>query len=340
LVVQGKLRCLGSNQHLKSKFGKGYVLQLKVGQMPLVVGVTPHSRALQVPIDNEDRAIAFVQGVVPSAIVTQRHMGALSFNAEQLQVPALQLRFIVFLSFRQHAATCTPPSHFVNARISLSAAAVRLLREDRGRQGCTGGVGLQHIADHAGAGFYIVRQSGVMRDWRRRLSCSVAAACTYIHIYIHIHTSTFTYTHPQMRSHNHAQSLLVQTPAAATPALAPGLHALRPRFVYGSINKRTAAPGCRCCPAAHASCNTHSEPPALPPLIATFYLFQSVRSLGFRSQEIKQHTPQQTAACSLQFGCIESSTRAAACCPATTALCTYLRIIKVWVNKHALAIAL
>ncbi len=29
-AVQGKLRCLGSNQHLKSKFGKGYVVQLKV----------------------------------------------------------------------------------------------------------------------------------------------------------------------------------------------------------------------------------------------------------------------------------------------------------------------
>ena len=120
-MVQGKLRCLGSNQHLKSKFGKGYVLQLKVGQMPQVVGVTPHSRALQVPIDNEDRAIAFVQGAVPSAVVTQRHMGALSFNAEQLQVPALQLRFLGFLSFRQHAAACTTTSHFVNARISLSA---------------------------------------------------------------------------------------------------------------------------------------------------------------------------------------------------------------------------
>ena len=28
-AAQGKLRCLGSNQHLKSKFGKGYVVQLK-----------------------------------------------------------------------------------------------------------------------------------------------------------------------------------------------------------------------------------------------------------------------------------------------------------------------
>jgi hypothetical protein len=28
-AAQGKMRCLGSNQHLKSKFGKGYVLQLK-----------------------------------------------------------------------------------------------------------------------------------------------------------------------------------------------------------------------------------------------------------------------------------------------------------------------
>lgn len=32
LSAQGKLRCLGSNQHLKSKFGKGYVVQLKVAR--------------------------------------------------------------------------------------------------------------------------------------------------------------------------------------------------------------------------------------------------------------------------------------------------------------------
>ena len=96
--MQGKLRCLGSNQHLKSKFGKGYVVQLKV----------PHSRApapcvprlfcvsfdhlncfSQVPTSNEDKAVEFVQGLVPSAVVTQRHMGALSFNAPQLQVTTL-----------------------------------------------------------------------------------------------------------------------------------------------------------------------------------------------------------------------------------------------------------
>jgi hypothetical protein len=42
--------------------------------------------ALQVPIVNESKAIEFVQGMVPSAVVTQRHMGALSFNAPKLQV--------------------------------------------------------------------------------------------------------------------------------------------------------------------------------------------------------------------------------------------------------------
>lgn len=68
IMIQGKLRCLGSNQHLKSKFGKGYVLQLKV------------------PVKSEEQAVSFVQGLVPSAVLTQRHMGALSFNIEHLQL--------------------------------------------------------------------------------------------------------------------------------------------------------------------------------------------------------------------------------------------------------------
>ena len=46
-------------------------------------------RSSQVPTSNEDKAVAFVQGLVPSAVVTQRHMGALSFNAPQLQVKML-----------------------------------------------------------------------------------------------------------------------------------------------------------------------------------------------------------------------------------------------------------
>jgi hypothetical protein len=37
-------------------------------------------------MNNEEKALEFVKGLVPSAVVTQRHMGALSFNVAQLQV--------------------------------------------------------------------------------------------------------------------------------------------------------------------------------------------------------------------------------------------------------------
>jgi hypothetical protein len=37
-------------------------------------------------MSNEEKALEFVKGLVPSAVVTQRHMGALSFNVQQLQV--------------------------------------------------------------------------------------------------------------------------------------------------------------------------------------------------------------------------------------------------------------
>ena len=31
IMVNGKFKCLGSTQHLKAKFGKGYILIVKVG---------------------------------------------------------------------------------------------------------------------------------------------------------------------------------------------------------------------------------------------------------------------------------------------------------------------
>jgi ABC-type multidrug transport system ATPase subunit len=36
IMVGGKLRCIGSPQHLKSKYGLGYTLTIKVGDMSLV----------------------------------------------------------------------------------------------------------------------------------------------------------------------------------------------------------------------------------------------------------------------------------------------------------------
>ena len=37
-------------------------------------------------LDSLEKAVEFVKALVPSAVVTQRHMGALSFNVQQLQV--------------------------------------------------------------------------------------------------------------------------------------------------------------------------------------------------------------------------------------------------------------
>ena len=85
--------------------------------------------SLQVPIENEERAVAFVQGVVPSAVVTQRHMGALSFNAQQLQVTAAAasccccclLLLVAAPARHQHTQTAAASCillHFVHAHSS------------------------------------------------------------------------------------------------------------------------------------------------------------------------------------------------------------------------------
>lgn len=55
IVVNGQLQCLGSSQHLKSKFGKGCVVQMRVAAA------------------NEDAAVAFVCRSFVGAVLKQRY---------------------------------------------------------------------------------------------------------------------------------------------------------------------------------------------------------------------------------------------------------------------------
>jgi len=53
IMLNGKLACLGSSQHLKNKFGLGYTLKVKVSGPP------PHT----------NKMVAFVQSKWPQAVV-------------------------------------------------------------------------------------------------------------------------------------------------------------------------------------------------------------------------------------------------------------------------------
>lgn len=48
IMVNGRFKCLGSTQHLKNKFAKGYTLIVKIKKMPttLVNGIVSNSQSI------------------------------------------------------------------------------------------------------------------------------------------------------------------------------------------------------------------------------------------------------------------------------------------------------
>lgn len=79
IMVGGRMRCLGSSQHLKTRFGKGFQLEASVGAVPssvsqpyLIIIDTCHlSRCAHDPLLQELRCPAFCSFPPCCAIVTR-----------------------------------------------------------------------------------------------------------------------------------------------------------------------------------------------------------------------------------------------------------------------------
>lgn len=89
IIVEGKLRCVGTPQHLKSKFGHGYLLQLMLGDSSS---------------DMAERVKDSVQQKFPLAKVVEENFGRLTFqidteessttatsNGDRVQIPVWKL---------------------------------------------------------------------------------------------------------------------------------------------------------------------------------------------------------------------------------------------------------
>ena len=81
IIVQGELRCIGSSQHLKDKFGSGYALEIKL--------------ALEADgtVDDHASVVARVKGeigvIFPGAVCTEEFYNRFVFAVPKDQIPSL-----------------------------------------------------------------------------------------------------------------------------------------------------------------------------------------------------------------------------------------------------------
>lgn len=125
IMVNGRFRCIGSTQHLKSKFGKGYHLELKLG-----AGATAEGGEVQ-------RLQAFVAQELPEATLQERHANSLKYMVPLVGTSLSRLFGLISdnkaaLGIEVHALThysCTyslthPPTHSLSQDFSVSQASL------------------------------------------------------------------------------------------------------------------------------------------------------------------------------------------------------------------------
>lgn len=73
-MVNGQFKCLGSPQHLKTKFGEGYTILARVG--PLQEGAIPDPRPL----------MAFIESTFPGCVLKDIHQGNINYHITDTSV--------------------------------------------------------------------------------------------------------------------------------------------------------------------------------------------------------------------------------------------------------------
>ena len=75
IMVNGQLKCLGSPQHLKNKFGKGYTLMVRVS------GEAPDTKSFK----------EFMEEWFPGSVLKDEHLGMLHYHICSKRVTWAQL---------------------------------------------------------------------------------------------------------------------------------------------------------------------------------------------------------------------------------------------------------
>ena len=89
ILAAGRLRCLGAVQHLKNRFGAGYLLTMRLGRQRSAMATTGGADP---PLPQQDAAaVAWVQRAAPAAQLqpSGRTPGTLCFSIAQQVEPLL-----------------------------------------------------------------------------------------------------------------------------------------------------------------------------------------------------------------------------------------------------------
>lgn len=89
ILAAGRLRCLGAVQHLKNRFGAGYLLTMRLGRQRSAMATTGGASP---PLQQQDAAaVAWVQRAAPAAQLqpSGRTPGTLCFSIAQQVGPLL-----------------------------------------------------------------------------------------------------------------------------------------------------------------------------------------------------------------------------------------------------------
>jgi len=94
IMVKGEMRCLGTGQHLKNRYGTGYLLELKLKSLASETsGLAEQSSVEAVRTERINLLTAFIARLFPSATVQESFEDRVIFNVAQESIVSLAYTF-------------------------------------------------------------------------------------------------------------------------------------------------------------------------------------------------------------------------------------------------------
>jgi len=117
IMVGGRLRCLGSGQHLKNKYGAGYTLELRVAE------------------ERADEAANFVRQTFEGAIATEQHGGQLRYD-----IPRSEMQLSEMFSLMESARERLGMQDYALSQTTLEKIFLKFASEQEEETGAAPGL--------------------------------------------------------------------------------------------------------------------------------------------------------------------------------------------------------
>uniref|UniRef100_H2Z856 ABC transporter domain-containing protein n=1 Tax=Ciona savignyi TaxID=51511 RepID=H2Z856_CIOSA len=109
IMVNGKLRCMGGPQHLKSKFGEGYVIEVKVKS-------------------NAELAKSQIEASFPGSTLKDEHQGMLTYHVPQCKTDGSDLKISMVFELMEESKSQSNIGDYTVSQTSLEQVFLGLVR--------------------------------------------------------------------------------------------------------------------------------------------------------------------------------------------------------------------